>query len=106
MRRCAVVLPLWVAATVWLRARAWGGEGARLEKFGSRVMIRARGSAGGAAPELFGEFSIAWFAPRRDQATICRVAWNRAEGGSEADVWRVAELLAGGHGPRPLEAGG
>jgi hypothetical protein len=95
IRDCAIVLPLDVARRVWVRARAWSSEGARVEVIGSMVIVWPRWSPAVSDAEPIGEFSIRWFVPAANQATIYWMAWNRAQGGSEEEVWRVVELLAG-----------
>jgi hypothetical protein len=41
-------------------------------------------------------FYARWHDQPTDQATIRKVEWDPAAGGSEAEVWRAVEVLAGG----------
>ena len=50
--------------------------------------------------EPIGGFWVRWHDPTDDQATIWKVEWDPAEGGSEEEVWRAVEVLAGGPVPR------
>jgi hypothetical protein len=43
---------------------------------------------------------VRWHDPSEEQATLWKVEWDPAEGGSEAEVWRAVEVLAGGPVPR------
>jgi hypothetical protein len=39
---------------------------------------------------------VKWPEPIEQQATIWKVDWDSVEGGSEEEVWRAIEVLAGG----------
>jgi hypothetical protein len=47
-----------------------------------------------------GGFWIRWHDPTDARATIWKVEWDPAEGGSEEEVWQAVEILAGGPVPR------
>jgi len=43
---------------------------------------------------------VRWHDPADAQATLWKVEWDPAEGGSEDEVWPAVEILAGGPVPR------
>ncbi len=90
-----VVLPLLTVRQMWLRARKWDvDEGGRFVARRATVLIwMAPGSNPDSEPS--GQFSVRFHMPTKDQATIHRLEWDPDEGGTEAGVWTVMELLAG-----------
>jgi hypothetical protein len=50
--------------------------------------------------EPLGCFYVRWHDPTEEQATIWKLEWDAAAGGSEHEVWTALEVLAG----RSLEA--
>jgi hypothetical protein len=59
------------------------------------VLIWAGGAARGARGDPIGAFSVRWRYPSDDEATVHRLDWNPAAGGSELEVWTALEVLAG-----------
>jgi hypothetical protein len=103
-RSVSLTLPLPVARSVWSRAVQWDiSEGGRFEVRNCRRLLIWPG-AGEAPPhvhdEPIGSISIRWHAPTQESATISRLGWHPAAGGSEALVWRALQTLAGPTGVR------
>jgi hypothetical protein len=42
------------------------------------------------------DFYARWHDPTDEHATIWKVEWDPAAGGSEEEIWRALEILAGG----------
>jgi hypothetical protein len=61
-----------------------------------RLYMGGHNGAGGRRPAV-GSFHIRWNAPTSDQATIDRIEWDPALGGSDAEVCDVVDALAGWH---------
>lgn len=95
-REVAVVLPIATARAMFERARRFDVErGGRFDARGAAVLLWST-SDQSESGEPLGCFYMRWHAPTEAQATIWKVEWDPAEGGSEEEVWRAVEVLAGG----------
>jgi hypothetical protein len=70
-------------------------RGGRFDRRSACVLIRST-NADAESGEPIGAFWIRWHDPTEEQATLWKVEWDPAEGGSEEEVWRAVEVLAGG----------
>lgn len=99
-REVAVVLPIATAKAMFERARRFDVErGGRFDARGGAVLLWST-SDDNDAGEPIGCFYVKWHTPVDRLATIWKVEWDPAEGGSEEEVWRAVEVLAGGPVPR------
>jgi hypothetical protein len=97
-REVALVLPIARARAMWHRARRFDLEaGGRFDRRGAAVLVWSEpfdaGTGDRTAP--VGAFYVRWHAPAEDQATIWRLEWDEAPGGSEAGVRRAIAVLGG-----------
>ena len=100
-RTVALTLPLEVARSMWGRAVQWDvTEGGRFEVCTCRRLVIWPGAGEASYPgeerrEPIAAISIRWHTPAHDSATVCRLAWRPAGGGSEALVWQGLRALGG-----------
>jgi hypothetical protein len=101
-REVAVVLPIATARAMFARAERFDVErGGRFDRRSACVLIwSACAAADAERGEPIGGVWMRWHDPTDEQATLWKVEWGPAEGGSEAEVWRAVEVLAGGLVPR------
>lgn len=96
-REIAVAIPMSTAAEMWRRARQWDiNAGGRFDAQASMIVLwsgtcRHRADP----PKPVGALLVRWHMPTDDEATVYRLVWNPAHGGSEAELWHALELLAG-----------
>jgi hypothetical protein len=99
-REVAVVMPIATAQAMFARAERFDIErGGRFDRRSACVLIWST-NADAEGGEPIGGFWIRWHDPTEEQATLWKVEWGPAEGGSEEEVWRAVEVLAGGPVPR------
>jgi hypothetical protein len=93
----SIVLPIAVADAMWERARKWDVEGGgRFDAHSSAILLWSGPIQNGARwPVLVGSAFVHWRAPTADQATIYALAWDPNSGGSEQELRRAVNLLAG-----------
>jgi hypothetical protein len=98
-REVAVALPLELAEAVFRGGELWDiDRGGRFDKLGSAVLVWSTNAHASEQGEPVGGFYVRWHDPTEDEATAWKIEWDPTAGGSEAEVWRALELLAG----RPL----
>ena len=94
-RDVAIVLPLAEARSIFDRAERYDVErGGRFDRQGAAVLIWSAGQLAEDA-EAVGAFWVRWRDPTDEQATIVKIEWDPAVGGSEAEVWHAIAVLAG-----------
>jgi hypothetical protein len=96
-REVAVVLPIATARAMFDRARRWDVDaGGRFDARGAAIVVWS-GQLGelGERSEPIGIAYVRWYDPTDAQATLWKVEWDPAAGGSEEEVWRAIEVLAG-----------
>jgi hypothetical protein len=96
-REVSIVLPVRVASAMWERARKWDVElGGRFDVHSSAILLWSGPIQAEARwPVLVGSIFVSWRSPTEDQATIYAVAWDPESGGSEEEMLRAVNLLAG-----------
>ena len=93
-RDVSVALPMIEAEAMWYRARRFDlDHGGRFEARSGALVLWSGPDRWRAAPILM--VWVHWHRPSRGQAELFRVEWDPRRGGSEAEVWRALELLAG-----------
>jgi hypothetical protein len=96
-----LVLPIAEARAVFARAERFDVErGGRFDRRSACVLIWSTSAAAAESGEPVGAFWVRWHAPTEEQATVWKLEWDAAAGGTEHEVWTALEVLAG----RPLEA--
>ena len=96
-REVAVVLPIATARAMSERAERFDVErGGRFDRRSACVLIWSTNAAAADSGEPIGGFWVRWHDPTDAQATLWKVEWDAAEGGSEEEVWQAVEVLAGG----------
>lgn len=100
-REVDIALPAETVRTMWQRARRYFdiGQGARFDARSGTTMLLWSTRLDAAGAEPIGAFTVRWESPTEGQATIHQVAWVPRRGGSEAQVWRAARVLAGTQWP-------
>ena len=97
----SVVLPIDEARALFARAALFALErGGRFDPRGATVLLWSGRAARGGGGAPVGAFWVRWRFPTAGEATIYRLEWDPAAGGSEREVWTALEVLAG----RPLHA--
>jgi hypothetical protein len=100
-RDVAITLPIAEARAVFARAERFDVErGGRFDRRGATVLIWSTNATAAESGEPVGAFWVRWHDPTEEQATVWKLEWDAAAGGSEHAVWTALEVLAG----RPLEA--
>lgn len=100
-RDVAIVLPIDQARAIFARAEQYDIEtGGRFDKRSACVLIWSTNAVASEGGEPVGAFWIRWHDPSDQQATIYRLEWDASAGGTEVEVRRALEVLAG----RQLEA--
>jgi hypothetical protein len=97
-REVALVLPIARARAMWDRARRFDLEaGGRFDRRGAAVLVWSApfDAASGDRTEPVGCFYVRWHDPSEDQATIWKLEWDAAAGGSEDEVRRAIAILDG-----------
>jgi hypothetical protein len=101
-RAVEVVLPAALVQAMWRRAKQLDADaGGRFDERGAAVLIWSAPLGPDddrAAP--IGVAYVRWHTPGRGDATIWKLEWDEAAGGSEAEVWSGLEILAGRPIPR------
>ena len=99
-REVAVVLPIELARAMFDRASKWDVDrGGRFDRRSAAVLIWSTNANASEQGEPVGGFHVRWHDPDERSATVYRIAWDPADG-SEADVWRALQVLAGWPLPR------
>jgi hypothetical protein len=94
-RDVAITLPIAEAEAMFARAKRFDiDRGGRFDRRDAAVLIWSAGQLAEDA-EPTGCFFVRWRHPVPSAATIYRLEWDAAAGGSEAEVWRALEVLAG-----------
>ena len=96
-RDVSIRLPSTTARAMWDRARKWDVDaGGRFDARAASILIwSTNATATESGGEPVGAVRIEWHAPTEHDATIRRIEWIPAAGGSEHEVWLALEVLAG-----------
>lgn len=96
-REVEIVLPATVASTMRERARKWDVEsGGRFDAHSSAVLLWSKPiQLDQTFPVLMGSLFIRWGKPTEDRATIYAIAWDPEAGGSEEELRKAINVLAG-----------
>jgi hypothetical protein len=96
-REVTITLPASVASAMWERARKWDVEaGGRFDVHSAAILLWSGPIQPGAPwPVLLGSLFVHWRTPTDDQATVYAIAWDPESGGSEDEMLRAVNLLAG-----------
>jgi hypothetical protein len=95
-RELAIVLPIDEARALFARAERFDLErGGRFDRRSACVLIWSTSAAAAESGEPVGAFWVRWHDPTERHATLSRVEWDPTAGGTEAEVWRALEVLAG-----------
>ncbi|MBI3966548.1 MAG: hypothetical protein HY329_13020 [Chloroflexi bacterium] len=89
-------LPSPTARAMWSRARRYRvAAGGRFEARSAAIIIRSNESGPTKEAPPIGSLLIAWQSPTPETATIYRLQWDPESGGSERELWRALDVLAG-----------
>lgn len=96
-REVGLTMPRAALESMWERARRSFDvtQGGRYDARSRTTMLLWSSLLTTAGAEPVGAFTVDWHGPSDDEATIKRVAWTSRTGGSEAQVWRAIQVLAG-----------
>lgn len=94
-RAVEVALPMAVARAMW--GRAWRVDTHVCERLGTRraTMLLCAEEVGSPTCTPIGWCSMRWHPPDDAEPAIDHLAWDDANGVTEADAWRAIEALAG-----------
>jgi hypothetical protein len=99
-RLVGVVLPLGLAEAMFARAGQWDiDKGGRFDRRLAAVLVWSGNAVAAEQGEPVGGFHVRWSDPDENSATVWKVEWD-PDGGSEDEVWRALEVLAGRPVPR------
>jgi hypothetical protein len=91
----AIVLPLETVRAMFERARRFDVErGGRFDTRGAAVLLWSTSDDNGSG-EPVGCFYVRWCDPDERHATIWRLEWDPAQGGSQDEVRRAIAVLGG-----------
>lgn len=94
-RALDVALPLDVVLAVFARARRFDVDaGGRFDARSAAIVVWSAPDAVESS-EPIGTVYVRWHSPTEGQSTIWKLEWDPGRGGSEAEVWRALEVLAG-----------
>src|SRR6266545_8410660 len=89
-REVAIVLPIALAEAMWHRAAQFDiGEGGRFDARGAALLVWSNSDADPLA-EPVSCVHVRWHDPDEHHATVWKLAWDEAAGGSEAERSRVS----------------
>jgi hypothetical protein len=93
-RDVAIVLPIRTVQGMFERAERFDVErGGRFDRRSAAVLIWSTNAAAAESGEPTGAFHVRWHDPTEQQATVWRLEWDAAAGGSEHEVWTALEIL-------------
>ncbi len=92
-----VVLPLRLTLDMFKRADQWDVEsGGRYDRRGAAIIVWSSSfTADQAKSEPQGTAYFHWRTPTGYEATLWKLEWDPAQGGSEEELWVALEVLAG-----------
>jgi hypothetical protein len=94
-RLVGVVLPRELAEAMFRRAELWDVEkGGRFDRRSAAVLVWSTNANASEQGEPVGGFYVRWHDPDENSATVWKVERDPKDG-SEDEVWRALEVLAG-----------